>query len=272
LIERDPMHYVIIGGTQLCVSRLAFGTASLHHLISARERSNLLHTALECGITHFDSSPFYGFGLAEVDLGAFSTCRREAVSIATKVGLYPRGWYAKHSFDVLLRKGIGKIFRAISKPQVEWSVRSADKSLSLSLARLRSDYVDILYLHEPDASLINLDEFRRWGERVVSAGKVRYLGLAGPPQPFSEWLNLTDSFGSIIQAQDSFPNSEADLVLRSGRTLQFTYGYIRSHGGAQNVDNALNTVGRALVRNSTGSVLVSTRKAVRVKELTGLFS
>jgi len=268
------MDYVIIPGTQLYVSRLAFGTASLHRLLSARERSNLLGTALDSGITHFDTAPYYGFGLAEKDISSLIFNRRAAVTVATKVGLYPVGWYATSGLDVLLRKAAGKVCGALSRPQVDWSVRRAEQSLNLSLARMRTDYVDLLYLHEPSPMLINLDEFRRWGERAVESGKARYLGLAGTPHRFSNWLKVTDSFGTVVQSQDSVGSGEgeSECVLHAGRPLQFTYGYLRDRHDLQTVDVPARTLKKALIRNHAGAVLFSTRSTVRLRQLVGVFS
>ena len=76
-------------GTSIEVSRLSFGTASLHHLHSSRTRQALLQGALDVGITHFDTSPFYGYGLAERELGIFQARNRGLFTVATKIGLYP---------------------------------------------------------------------------------------------------------------------------------------------------------------------------------------
>jgi exodeoxyribonuclease-3 len=61
------MKQVILPNSNLQVSRLSFGTASLHHLITSRARQQLLYSVLNSGISHFDTSPYYGFGLADHD-------------------------------------------------------------------------------------------------------------------------------------------------------------------------------------------------------------
>ncbi|MBC8027722.1 MAG: aldo/keto reductase, partial [Steroidobacteraceae bacterium] len=81
------MHTIPLPGTPVKLSRLAFGTASLHHLASTRRRADLLRTAFDHGITHFDTSPYYGDGIGERALAALGA----AGTVATKVGLYPRG-------------------------------------------------------------------------------------------------------------------------------------------------------------------------------------
>ena len=86
------MKRIPLPGTHLTLSRFSFGTASLHHLGALGKQLRHLRAALEAGFSHFDTAPLYGFGMAERALGrAFGDARSEAVTIATKVGLYPPG-------------------------------------------------------------------------------------------------------------------------------------------------------------------------------------
>src|SRR5436853_7833547 len=71
----------------LSVSRLGLGTASLHHLLWSSERMQLLKTALDCGISHFDTARMYGEGLAEREVGRFLTGGRQRVTIGTELEL-----------------------------------------------------------------------------------------------------------------------------------------------------------------------------------------
>src|SRR4051812_32660132 len=70
----------------LTTSRLGFGTSRLHYLGLA-EQQVLLATAAELGITHFDTAPSYGDGLAERALGRFVRHERDRFLVATKYGL-----------------------------------------------------------------------------------------------------------------------------------------------------------------------------------------
>ena len=65
------MQQIAIPNTRLQTSRIGFGTASLHHLYRSRARSALLTAALDSGISHFDTAPMYGEGMAERELGRF---------------------------------------------------------------------------------------------------------------------------------------------------------------------------------------------------------
>ena len=118
-----------------------FGTASV------------VETALDAGITFFDTADIYGQGRSEEFLGELLAARRDRVVIATKFGM---------EMDPG-RKG--------AKPEY---VRRAVED---SLRRLRTDYIDLYQLHRPDPTtpmeqtLAALDE-------LVRRGKVREIGCS----------------------------------------------------------------------------------------------
>lgn len=62
--------------------------------LTSAGRLRLLEVAFEEGITHFDTAPLYGQGLAESVLGKFARSRREALTITTKFGLVPKNYPA----------------------------------------------------------------------------------------------------------------------------------------------------------------------------------
>ena len=261
------MRYITIKNTDIKVSRLAFGTASLHHIFSRKKRLNLLEDALMLGISHFDTSPYYGYGLSEIDLGLMSKGRRDHVSITTKIGLYPPVASSENIYSVWTRKTIGKAFSKIITPEVNWSINRAALSLETSLRRMDTDYVDFLFLHEPNFLLINSDEFLKWFEAVISQGKVRYVGIAGEPRTILPWLNKESAISRIIQTRDGHKESKVvDLMTDNGHAPQFTYGYISS-SNAKNIDKVIKN---ASSRNSSGSIIVSTRKKERLADLANL--
>lgn len=263
------MQYTTIENTNLKVSRLAFGTASLHHLFRRSQRQRLLAAAFASGITHFDTSPYYGYGLAESDVGLFIRGRRDAVTVATKVGLYAPG-STNSIMSIWARKAAGKFFQSLSVPRIDWGVQTAERSLNASLKRLKTEYVDVLFLHEPDPTLINSDEFLTWLESERAKGKVRYWGLAGVPDRFGEWILINHPLSTIVQSKDSLDRKEADIVLRQERRLQFTYGYLSSSTQGMAEYSADTLLRKALQRNTDGSVLFSTRRLERIEKLAGI--
>jgi aryl-alcohol dehydrogenase-like predicted oxidoreductase len=262
------MQTVRIDQTDLEVSRLGFGTASLHHLPRARSRLRLLEAALGAGITHFDTSPYYGYGLAEKDLGRFMRARRSTVTIATKVGLFPPGPTPLGAAGVWARKALGKAVRSLAAPRADWTIAAAERSLHQSLSRLGTEYLDILFLHEPqDPGLVPADDFVAWLETRRDAGVIRAWGVSGESRSYSAWLTAGHRILNVVQAHDTLDGREADDILASGRPLQFTYGYLGAalRSGAATV--AGDVVQGALERNRTGAVIVSTRRAERIAEL-----
>src|SRR6267143_2380835 len=123
-----------IPGTSLDVSRIALGTWAIGGWMwggsEETESIDAIRAALDQGITVVDTAPVYGFGLSEEIVGkalAAPGLRSRAV-IATKVGLEWRD---------------GSVFRNSSRARIMCEVED-------SLARLRTDYIDIYQVHWPD--------------------------------------------------------------------------------------------------------------------------
>jgi aryl-alcohol dehydrogenase-like predicted oxidoreductase len=263
------MRQLVLPGTGVCVSRLSFGTASLHHLPTSRARQNLLAAAYDCGFTHFDAAPSYGFGIAEHELGRFISGRPGRITVATKIGRYAPLGARCSSSSVWARKVAGRLFPACSRAVVDWSLAAAIRSLDESLRRLKTGHIDLLLLHEPVHDALDSDVFLSWFENEHARGRIRAWGLAGPVDCMGPLL-ANKALGMVLQIHDSVEDREADLVTRQGRELQITYGYLssfRASCAAKQVTAPLKT---ALRRNVTGSVLVSTRRPDRVKQLVAI--
>jgi len=120
-----------------------------------------LHTAFDCGITHFDLANNYGPppGSAEINFGKilkndFAAYRDELI-ISTKAGYYM--WPG---------------------PYGEWgSKKNLFASLNQSLQRMQLDYVDIFYHHRPDPNT-PLEETMTALDLIVRQGKALYVGIS----------------------------------------------------------------------------------------------
>ncbi len=253
------MRRVTIPGTDIEVSRFIFGTAMLHHLQSTIQQTSLLEAAADAGFSHFDTAPYYGFGIAEDILGRLLARRRE-LSVTTKVGLYPPWRPARSLLEVKARKAAGKLVPGISKPVADWHVATATKSLDDSLTRLRRDHVDLLLLHEPEPSLIETDEWLSWLEREQN--RVAAFGVSGERERVSPLVQEQSPLAGIVQTQDSVSKREADFMCRANRKLQLTYGYVSS----ANKNDVMHVLVDALGRNDTGAILVATRSASRLEQ------
>jgi aryl-alcohol dehydrogenase-like predicted oxidoreductase len=262
------MKRTILPGTALSVSRLSFGTASLHHLPTSGKRQRLLRAAVEHGFSHFDVSPYYGFGMAEREIGRLIRDARVEVTVASKVGLYPPTSSPSGMVTIWLRKGLAKLIPSLSAPLVDWSVRTAQESLENTLRTVGREPLDILFLHEPALGLIEVDEFLRWLSTQREAGKVRYWGLAGPLGRFASWVH--HPIAKILQVLDADGGLATRRLLDAGRVPQITYGCLKSARRSDPSVPIAVAVESALRRNSRGSVLISTRSISHLRELARL--
>jgi aryl-alcohol dehydrogenase-like predicted oxidoreductase len=266
------MNYCTIENTDILVSRIGFGTASLHHSISQNNRIKLISYAASLGITHFDTSPYYGYGLAELDLGKFLTGKRNSFTVATKIGLYPSRFYARDSFSVRIIKSVGKIFPSVSLPKINLQVDYAKASLISSLKRLKTDYVDFLFLHEPDPALIQSDEILRWVESEKNAGNMRAWGIAGVENRVAPFALSDHPLSAVVQTKDSIDLKEADFILSHGRKLQFTYGYLSDIKKSKSITDIDLVLKQVLNRNKTGSILFTSGSKEHIYTLSEMFN
>ena len=119
---------------------------------------DVIHRAIDLGAPMLDTADVYGPFSNEELVGAAIHDRRDRVEVATKVGLLvgPNGGYP------------------LDRDASPQHVRSA---IDASLGRLRTDVVDLYYLHRIDP---NVPVEETWGAmaELVGAGKVRALGLS----------------------------------------------------------------------------------------------
>ncbi len=152
----------VLGAGKLEVSALGFGCMGMSQSFGPNpgDRSqmiSLLRTAVDRGVTFFDTAEVYGpFDNEELVGEAFSPIRDQVV-IATKFGF---------AFDA-----DGRQSGLSSRPE---HVRQA---VDGSLRRLRTGWIDLLYQHRVDPQVPIEDVAGTVGE-LVAAGKVRHFGLS----------------------------------------------------------------------------------------------
>ncbi|WP_446697020.1 aldo/keto reductase [Streptomyces roseofulvus] len=115
----------------------------------------LLLTAVEEGVTHFDTAALYGFGANEELVGRVLAGHRDRIVLAGKCGM------------------TGVDGRRVIDGRPETIRRTADAAL----ARLRTDVIDVYYLHRLDRA-VPVEESVGAMAELVAAGKVRALGLS----------------------------------------------------------------------------------------------
>jgi len=118
----------------------------------------LLHEAIELGVEHFDTAEMYGMGANESLLGEAFHDRRDKVFIATKFG-------PTRDPDTGAFTGI------------DGSRENCRRAVEESLGRLKTDVIDLYYLHRVDPATPVEETFGAMAE-LVAEGKVRAIGLS----------------------------------------------------------------------------------------------
>lgn len=125
------------------LSPLSFGAAPIGNLYAGVDDAvaqAAIVAALEAGITHFDTAPYYGYGLSESRLGeALGRLDRRRFTLSTKVGRLVEHGNASAN-DGFAVQGRHAVF--------DYSRDGVMRSVQESLRRLGTDYIDILLLHD----------------------------------------------------------------------------------------------------------------------------
>jgi aryl-alcohol dehydrogenase-like predicted oxidoreductase len=182
------MDYVTLAAGLPRSSRLGFGCGSVMGRVGRDQSLRAVAAALDGGITHFDVARSYGYGEAEALLGEALSGKRDQVLIAGKFGLNaPRAAGALRTLRPLAQKLASNVpgARAMLRSLVGGATRAADRfsveaasaSLDQSLAALKTDYLDILFLHDCAADDLT-DELMEFLDRQITIGKIRACGVA----------------------------------------------------------------------------------------------
>ena len=141
------------------VSAIGLGCMSLSHAYgkppSAEAGTAVLRAALDAGYTFFDTAALYGDGANEALIGATFGGRREGITVATKCGM-----------TIVDGKRV-----------IDGRPATLLTTIDASLARMRVETIDLLYLHRWDKA-VPIEESVGAMARAVEAGKVRALGLS----------------------------------------------------------------------------------------------
>jgi D-threo-aldose 1-dehydrogenase len=137
-----------IGPFDLEVTSMGFGGAPFGNLfqpIPEEEAIGALHAAHAAGIRYFDTAALYGYGLSESRYGAgLSDFNRDEIVISTKVGYTLVPLEADAPADEFF------VEAPRMKTEFDYSRDAVLRSLEGSLERLKTDRVDIVYIHDPD--------------------------------------------------------------------------------------------------------------------------
>jgi aryl-alcohol dehydrogenase-like predicted oxidoreductase len=167
------MEYRRLGSTGMYVSEISYGNWITHgSQVEADSAIKCVKTALDCGITTFDTADVYAGTRAEKVLGkALKGVRRESYELFTKV-YWPTG--------------PGKNDRGLSRKHII-------ESCNASLKRLQTDHIDLYQMHRFDFET-PLEESLSAFDDLIRAGKVHYIG-------FSEWT--ASQIAAALKIQDA---------------------------------------------------------------------
>src|SRR6185437_4784195 len=147
------------GRSGLDVSVVCLGTMMFGDRTDAREANEIVAAAQDAGVNFIDTADVYANGASEAITGAAIAARRDRWILATKVGNVMPGDENRSPFT-------GGSSR-------RWLLAGCDASL----ARLRTDYIDIYYLHIDDPAT-PLDETVAAMGTLIQSGKIRYFGIS----------------------------------------------------------------------------------------------
>ncbi len=152
------MEYRPFGQTGIEVSAIGIGCWEIgggYGSIEEQEFIAAVHTALDLGITCFDTAEAYGFGASERSLAKALDDRRKDAIVVTKFGI---GYKEAPNY------------RDSSRERVMVSIEK-------SLTNLNTDYVDVYMVHWPDLNT-PFEETMRALDDVVQQGKARAIGIS----------------------------------------------------------------------------------------------
>jgi aryl-alcohol dehydrogenase-like predicted oxidoreductase len=161
------MQYRTLGRAGVKVSPLCLGTMMFGGPTDDSESIRIMHQALDQGINFFDTANMYVAGQSEVVVGKAIADRRTKVVLATKgrqkMGEGPNEWGASRVHLM--------------------------HELDASLKRLKTDYVDVYYVHAPDETT-PIEETLRALDDMVCSGRVHYIACSN----FRAW-KLMEALG-----------------------------------------------------------------------------
>ncbi|HSS67070.1 MAG TPA: aldo/keto reductase [Nocardioidaceae bacterium] len=181
------LDYRPLGPSGLMVSSVGVGCNAFGTRIDEERVRDVVDTAIDEGVTLFDTADVYGRGASEELLGRALGVRRNDVVVATKFGMDMDG---------------------ANGP--DWGARGSRRyvrtAVEASLRRLGTDWIDLYQLHEPDP-VTPIDETLAALHELVGEGKVRYVGssnLDAWQVVDADWTAHTNGQTAFVSAQNRY--------------------------------------------------------------------
>ena len=191
------MESTTLGRTGLEVSRLGLGLAEIGDLSMSDlpQAASVLNHALDSGITFLDTSACYGN--SEELVGSAVAHRRGEYVLATKCGHVTGGYEGQ-----------------------PWTASTVRDSIDRSLARLKTDHLDLVQLHSCDLDTLKRGDATEAVLRAKEAGKTRFVGYSGDNEA-ARWAvecGLFDTLQTSFNIVDQHARSKhlLDLAVEKG--------------------------------------------------------
>jgi D-threo-aldose 1-dehydrogenase len=156
----EPFEHATLGRSDVEITRLGLGAASIAGLFTAVDDDQAVATvehAWQLGIRYFDVAPLYGYGAGERRLGAGLRGRpRDDYALSTKVGRLVRDADQVPPGADIDRQALGDrenaFYADIGQRRIvyDYSADGVRRSLDASLARLGTERIDLVLIHDPD--------------------------------------------------------------------------------------------------------------------------
>lgn len=174
-----------LGRSGLRVSLVGLGCNNFGDRLGLDDAREVVERALDLGITFFDTADRYGgLGASETILGEIFGGRRQDIVLATKFGI-----------SLQDRTALAGASRRYIRTAVEASLR-----------RLKTDWIDLYQVHQPDP-LTPIEETLRTLDDLIHEGKVRYIGssnFAAWQVADAEWTARAIDSERFVSVQDEY--------------------------------------------------------------------
>lgn len=257
-------------GVFMPASSVIFGVGKLHHLPMVRARQKVIEAAFDVGFRAFDVAPSYGNGINEVEIGMALRGKRDACEINTKFGIPIKiyGSWARHFFSVrrLADKVAGQSAHAYQNRN--FSAKELESSLDQSLGRLKTDYIDTFFVHEPISQMTQnqVDEIFESSERMKKKGKIKAIGIAGP----MESIRYCPSVEIFDVVQMPFVDlKNADTVISCKKVI--LYGAYRAYRDEACTDGFAQFVKNSIASHAGVRVIVSSKSVQTISTFSEIF-
>jgi len=198
------------------LSRLGFGLSGIAGSGNSAHQQTLIRTALDSGVTHFDTAPYYGAGDAEKILGDILAKYSDKVTVTTKFGLVPfgggrLGGLTRAALRPLFKKmkslkrlASGFVSRVHQPAQVQVQIQKSAlvASLDASLRKLHRP-VDIFLLHDAALEITRHPAVLEGLAEFCQTGKISLAGISGSAKTVEAAVKENPEIYRVAQLENS---------------------------------------------------------------------